>query len=428
MKDVVRPVGRVLALLLALAASAALPAGAGLERTLFKDLAADDPAREIVRTVLASPFSSMHEGLTAKAWAADGFRDAWERARSYFPGRAYFVVPGAHFMTHGFDTDGKLFMEVHESAYLTLCVENWRTFTADAIVGEYGRMRGQADPREATGFREKLGRLEPFFRDQDSHRALRKALGEGRHDGILRALREEDYHMLAGGLLHEGVHAGLDGARVARVRSEFEAGALPVQWDEARAFLAEIAYHGLQARRLASDLGAGRDRTAGLLGRLEPLRKKASLGRPADRATYDALAAGLEAEVALGRLRMRELWQSVRRVEGLLEGLRRDYVRPDAPLEFEEPLTALERNAARCADEAGEDLGASELALRGLETLLGQWDEWAVGTRPFPPPVTDSASVTARAAAVAWPAPPVDGALDLMRLAGRALDRERPPS
>ncbi|MCU0243613.1 MAG: hypothetical protein MUE80_02470, partial [Acidobacteria bacterium] len=212
MKDVVCPPGRVLALLLALAASAALPAGAGLERTLFKDLAADDPAREIVRTVLASPFSPMFEGFTAKSWAADGFRDAWERARSYFPGRTYFVVPGAHFMTHGFDTDGKLFMEVHESAYLTLSVENWRTFTAGAIVGEYGRMRGQADPRAATDFREKWGRLEPSFRDEDAHRALRKALGEARHDDILRALREEDYHMLAGGLLHEGFHAGLDGA------------------------------------------------------------------------------------------------------------------------------------------------------------------------------------------------------------------------
>jgi hypothetical protein len=122
------------------------------------------------------------------------------------------------------------------------------------------------------------------------------------------------------------------------------------------------------------------------------------------------------------------MWQSVRRVEGLLEGLRRDYVRPGPPLEFEEPLAALERNAALFADVAAGAIGASELALRGLETLLGQWDEWAAGTRPFPPPVTDSAAVTKRAAAVAWPAPPVDGALDLMRLAGRALDRERSPS
>lgn len=428
MKDVVRPVGRALTLLLALAATAAVPAGAGLERTLFKDLAADDPAREIIATVLSSPSLSPRAILPGRVWDDDGFRHAWERARSYFPGRTYFVVPGAHFMTHGFDTDGKLFMEVHESAYLTLCAGNRRTFTAGAIVGEYGRMRGQADPREATDFREKLGRLEPSFRDEDAHRALRKSLGEARHDDNLRALREEDYHMLAGGLLHEGFHAGLDGALVARVRSEYEAGAIPVQWDEARAFLAEIAYHGFQVRRLAADLGAVRDRTAGLMGRLEPLRKRATLGRPADRAAYDALAAGLGAEIALGRLRMREMWQSVRRVEGLLEGLRRDYVRPDAPLEFEEPLTALERNAARCADEAGEDLGASELALRGLETLLGQWDEWAVGTRPFPPPVTDSASATKRAAAVAWPAPPVDEALALMRLAGRALDREGSPS
>lgn len=377
---------------------------------------------------MSSPALSPRAILPGRAWAEDGFRDAWERARSYFPGRTWLVVPGTHFMAHGFDAEGRLFMEVHESAFLALCAANARTFRPAAVVAAYARMRGEPDGGEAAAFRDKTGRLEPFFRDEAALRVLVAALGRDRYAELLEAFRKEDFQMLAGGLLHEGFHAGLDGARVARVRSEFEAGTIPVQWDEARAFLAEIAYHGLQVRRLTAGLGAGRDRMAGLMGRLEPLRKKASLGRPADRATYDALAAGLGAEIALGRLRMREMWQSVRRVEGLLEGLRRDYVRPGAPLEFEEPLTALERNAARFADEAGEDLGASELALRGLETLLGEWDEWAVGTRPFPPPVTDSAAVTARAAAVAWPAPPVDGALDLMRLAGRALDRERPPA
>ncbi len=355
-------------------------------------------------------------------------REAWERARSYFPGRTWLVVPGTHFMAHGFDPEGELFMEVHESAFLTLCAANARTFRPGSVVAGYARMRREPDGREAAAFREKTGRLEPRFRDEASLGVLAAALGRDGYGGLLRALREEDHHMLAGGLMHEGVHAGLDDALAGRVRSEFEAGDLPVQWDETRAFMAEIAFHGLQARRFGADLDAGRERTAALLGRLEPLRKKGTLGRAADRAVYETLAAGLGAEIALGRLRMRELWQSARRVEGLLGNLRRDYIRPGAPEELEGPLAALERDAARFAAAAGEAIGANELALRDVETLLGQWDEWAAGTRPFPPPVTDSNAIVRRAGAVVWPAPPVDGALALMRLAGRALDRGRSPA
>jgi hypothetical protein len=425
MRDFVRPAGPVRALLLVLAASATLPAGAGLERTLFKDLPATDPAREIVRTVLSSPFYSMREGFTGNSWAADGFRDAWERARTYFPARTWLVVPGTHFMAHGFDPQGNLFMEVHESAFLSLCVGNRRTFTPGSVVAAYARMRDAADGREAAAFREKTGRLEPFFRGEDAHRALRKALGEDRYDGFLRALREEDYHMLAGGLMHEGVHAGLDDVLVDRIQSEFKAGGRSVQWDEMRAFMAEIVYHGIYGEWAAADLGAGRIRTARLLSKLESLRKRPSLHPGPNRDAFEGLRAGIGIEIALGRLRMREIWQSARRAEGLLASLRQDYIRGRAPEEFEGPLAAFERDSARYAAAAGEAIGAYELALRDLETLLDQWDEWADGARPFPPPVTDSNAAASRAAAVGWPDPPVEGARALMSLAGRALERER---
>jgi hypothetical protein len=286
-------------------------------------------------------------------------------------------------------------------------------------------MRGEADGREAAAFREKIGRLEPSFRDEDAHRALRKALGEDRYDGFLRALREEDYHMLAGGLMHEGVHAGLDDVLVARIQSEFKAGGRPVQWDEMRAFMAEIVYHGIYGEWAAADLGAGRIRTSGLLRKLESLRKRPILRPGPDRAAFESSRAGIEVEIALGRLRMREIWQSARRAQGLLTSLRQDYVRGRAPEEVEGPLAALERDAGHFTAAAGEAIGAFEQALRDFETLLGQWDEWADGRRPFPPPVTDSNAAAARAAAVGWPDPPVDGARGLMSLAGRALERER---
>jgi len=425
MKGFVRPAAVVLTLLLCLGAAASLAGPGGLERTLFKDLPPADPAREIVRTILDSPFYSMRAGFTAKAWAAEGFRDAWERARSYFPGKTYFVVPGTHFMTHGFDPDGKLFMEVHESAYLTLCVENRRTFTAGAIVGEYGRMRGQADLREAASFHEKVGRLEPFFLDAPGNGALRKTLGETVYAGFIGKLREENYPMLAGGLMHEGIHAALDDAVVARLRADFEAGRMPVQWDELRAFMAEIAYHGRYCEWAANDHGEVWDRIGAALAKLESFRKRPKLRPGVDRARFEKLRAGAFVEAALARLRMREIWQSARRIGGLLASFRADYVRDRPPVEVEGPLAVLESDAGRFIGNAGEAIQAGELALRDLEGTLDEWSDWAEGRRPFPPPVTDSKAVMGRAAALAWPDPPADGPRALMKLAGAALEKVR---
>ena len=423
MKGFVRPAAGALKVLLCLGAAASLAGPGGLERTLFKDLPPADPAREIVQTILDSPFYSMRAGFTGKSWAAEGFRDAWDRARSYFPGKTYFVVPGTHFMTHGFDTDGKLFMEVHESAYLTLCVENRRTFTAGAVVGEYGRMRGQADRREAAAFREKMGRLEPFFLDAPGDGALRKALGEAVYVEFIGKLREENYPMLAGGLMHEGIHAGLDDAVVARLRADFEAGRFPVQWDELRAFMAEIAYHGLYCEWAANDLGKVWDRIGTALAKLESFRRRPRLRPGADRAGFEKLRGGIFVEAALARMRMREIWQSARRIGGLLASFRGDYVRDRPPAEIEGPLTALESESGRFSGDAGEAIQAGELALRDLEGTLDEWSEWADGRRPFPPPVTDSKAVVRRAAGVVWPDPPIDGPRALMKRAGEALEK-----
>ena len=66
MKDFVRLAAGVLMILLCLGTAASLGGPGGLERTLFKDLPNADPVREIVRTVLDSPFYSMRAGFTAK--------------------------------------------------------------------------------------------------------------------------------------------------------------------------------------------------------------------------------------------------------------------------------------------------------------------------------------------------------------------------
>jgi hypothetical protein len=418
------------AVTLSFLASIALPARPALDRTLFKDLAANDPVREVVQTVLGSRFFSMREAFPGREWTASGYGAAWDRARQYFPAKAYYVVPGTYFMTHGFDADGRLFMEIHESDFLKLCVENRRTFARDSVAGAYGRMLAATDGREAAAFGEKMGRLEPFFREAAALRGLEKTLGESSYPGFLKSLREEDYHMLAGGLMHEGMHAGLDDAIVSRLQADFSAGTKPVQWDELRAFMAEAGYHGAYGRWAGSDL-AGHWRTIeGLLGELEGLRKKANLRPGTDENRFGRVRARAWAHAALLRLRTREIWQSARRMQDLAGSFREDYLRGAAPSDVESALAGLERDTSAYAAAAGEALQETELAVRSLEALLDTWGSWADGRRPFPPPVTDLQALVKRVEEIRWPdpAPASAGAAVLMKRAAEALSKERTSS
>jgi hypothetical protein len=425
MKSSARPAGPLLAaILLAVAAAAAL-GGGGPERTLFKDIPPSNPVREVIQAVLASPFYSMRQGFLRREWVTAGLREAWERARRYFPDKTYFVRPGTYFMTHGFDPDGRLFMEVHDSAYLALCVENRRTFTPDAIVREYGRMLDEADGREAAAFREKLGRLDPFFRDGQAFQSLRKTLGAAPLRRLLGELREEDYHMLAGGLMHEGMHAGMNDALVARVQAEFKAGVRPVQWDELRAFMAEVGYHAPFSRWAERDIAVCWEGIKASLGELEALRRTPGLGSGPDRTKLEKARTEAWVCAALVRLRMREIWQSARRMQDLLDDLRKDYVRSGPPADVEGLLAKLARDTAGFVAAAAKAIPTSELALRSLEGVLDQWGEWAAGSRPFPPPVTDSQAIFRQVKDIRWPDPAADAAAALMKKAGEALEKER---
>ena len=427
MRVPVRPSGPLVPGLL-LAVAAAVAGAGGVERTLFKDLPGTDPVRQVVEAVFASPFVSLEGGPAGRAWSEEGSVEAWARARRYFPGDAYFVRPGTYFMTHGFGPAGRLFMEVHESAYLALCVENLGTFTPGSAVDAYARMRGAGDGRDAAAFRDKTGRLEPYFLDGRALGGLRKALGDGLFLRLFEALRQENYHMLAGGLLHEGMHAGTEEALVARAQSEFDAAGRAVQWDELRAFMAEAGYHAQFSRWAGGEIAGGWSRIAARLAGLEPLRQRTRLRPGRDRDKFESARAGAWAQAALVRLRMRESWQSARRIEGLVAGFRRDYVKAGAPPGVTDALAELARAAGLYVAAAGEALREGEAALRELEEVLDRWGEWADGLRPFPPPVTDSNAALRRARAVPRPNPPGDGARALMKTAGEALAAGRGPA
>jgi hypothetical protein len=419
MSSVPRSFGLRPAAIAGLLAALALAAGPPAERTPFKDLPPAAPEREVVRAVLELPLDRVRRGFTEQEWKGEGFGGAWDSARRYFPDRTYFVRPGTYFMTHGFDADGRLFMEVHDSDYLELCAANRRTFAAGAVVAEYGRMRGAEGGREAADFREKTGRLEAFFRDETAHRVLSSALGRSVHARLLEALREENYHMLAGGFVHEGMHAGIEDAKVARLQAEFKAGARPVQWDELRAFMAESAYHGRYCRWAAGEISAWWVRIVTALQELEPQRR-----RP-DRAKFERSLARCFAFAAFTRLRMRESWQSVQRIRALIAGFREDYVRGDPPADVAGLLAAQDRDTAAFAEAAGKAVQAAERAIRSLEDMLDLWTAWADGHRPFPPPVIDSMGIVKELQSVVWPSAPVEGSRALMDRAKEALETGR---
>ncbi len=367
----------------------------------------------------------MRDGFPPSEWTGLGYGGAWERAKRYFPGSIYLVRPGTYFMTHGFDADGRLFMEVHESAYLTLCVENRRTFAPGAIVEDYGRMLAATNGLQAAVFREKMGHLEACFRGEEAHGQLRKALGESLYLRLLKELREEDYHMIAGGLMHEGLHAGMDDALVARVQAEFNAGRREVQWDELRAFMAEIGYHAAYCRWATGDIAGLWRQIEGLLGELEGLRKRPSLRPGPDQARFERARAQAWACAALVRLRMREVWQSARRMQDLTGSFRKDYVKSTPPPEVEELLVRLDIGGNGFAASAGRSIQTTELAVRTLEEVLDQWSAWATGRRPFPPPITDSQAISRQVKDIPWPNPARDAAAALMKRAGEEIEKER---
>jgi hypothetical protein len=319
-------------------------------------------------------------------------------------------------------------MEVHESAYLSLCVGNRMTFTPASVVAAYGRMLRAPDSREAADFREKIGQLEPFFRDEPAQHGLRKALGEALYRRLLEDLREEDYHMLAGGLMHEGMHAGLDDALVARLQADFGAGEGAVQWDELRAFMAEIGYHGAYAGWAEGDVADDWRQIERSLGDLERLRKKPRLNIGPDLARFERARAEIWAYAALLRLRMREIWQSAQRMQTLAQTFRGDYIKGAPPADIETLFKDLEHDTASFAAVAGEAIQASEIALRFLENILEEWSDWSTGRRPFPPPVTDSAAIVKRSKDIRWPGPAEDAAAALIKKAAEALEKERTSS
>ena len=383
-------------------------------RTPYGDAPANDPRREIIQTVLGS--EGLTTGLMTEAgWKAAGFHMPWQRAGQYFPQAAYFTTSREHFLTHFFNPRGFQEIEIFDSDYLRRCVQNRGTFTREGVVGGYGRMRGD-DPGGAAEFSRKLGALEPYFRDEASKEKLRGMVGDGLFDRLLKELREEGYHMFAGALIHEGTHALMDDpAKVAAIQEQYKSCKLSVQWDELRAYMAEISYHARFTNWAVGDILSSWKQIENLLKQLEKLRAKPKPLSQADKDALEAIKAKIKAYIALIRLRMREIGESARRMQGLMGNFRQEHLKPTAPAQDRGKIDAIAVAVTNFVTAAGQEIQRQELLLQGLEQVLDLWNRWAACEFKSPPDRKIADEILKKGKGARWPSPPLQQAEELRK-------------
>lgn len=383
-------------------------------RTPFGDVPANDPRKEIIQTVLDSRATTT--GLMTEAmWRAGAFHMAWQRVGQYFPQRASFTTAREHFLTHFFNPLGYQELEIFDSDYLRMCVRNRTTFTREGVVGAYRGMR-EGDAAGAASFSRKFGALEPYFRDEASKERLRDMIGGELFDHLLDSLRREGYHMFAGALIHEGMHALMDDpARVAAIQEQYKSCQLPVQWDELRAYMAEINYHARFYNWAVGDIFASWRQIENLLKQLEALRKKPKPLSEADKEKLEEIKAKIKAYIALIRLRMREIETSAERMRGLMGNFRQEHLKPNAPAKDQDMIKSVAAAVTNFVTAVGQELQRQELLLKGLEEYLDLWNRWAGCELKTPPERKIVDDILRRAKGARWPAPPIAQAEELRK-------------
>jgi opacity protein-like surface antigen len=389
-------------------------------RTPFGDVPANDPRREIIQTVLDSPACTT--GLmTAAMWRAGDFHMAWQRVGQFFTQRVSFTTARDQFLTHFFNPLGYQELEIFDSDYLRMCVGNRLTFTREGVVGAYRGMR-ENDPAGAESFSRKLGALEPYFSDEASKERLRDMIGGELFDHLLDSLRREGYHMFAGALIHEGMHALMDDpARVAAIQEQYKSCKLPVQWDELRAYMAEINYHARFYNWAVGDIFASWKQIENLLKQLEALRKKPKPLSEADKEKLEQIKAKIKAYIALIRLRMREIEASAQRMQGLMGSFRQEHIKPTAPAREQNMIKSIAAAVTNFVTAVGQELQRQELLLNGLEEYLALWNRWAGCELKTPPEKKIADEILKRAKGAKWPAPPIAQADDIRKKAEKEI-------
>lgn len=366
----------------------------------FKEMGANTPNYKIIQRVIRSNKLKL-KPFYGKRWGPGKYGGAWKRVNQYFPKKFYINSSSTNFMHHWFNPKGQMEMAVYQSKELKRAVKNYSTFNDGTIVRAYKRMRGQKNQTAAHDFKKKLGLLEKYFLSEKDRKLLKKYLKDeksmtkgvkGIYQELLKELREEGDHMFAAALLHEGMHAKMDNdQKVAQIDRDFKSCKTPVQWDEFRGYMSEIEYHMNYYKWAIQNINAHWKRIESLLKDLEKFRGYKKPLSKSDLARIEKIKAKIKAHIAIIRVRLREIKQSLDRIKGLMDYFKKNYVKKGTEKEYKnykavkDMIDGVGKKVNDFADAAQKAIDAKEKVLKDLEDILKKWNVWAACTIPEPP-------------------------------------------
>ncbi|TKG96597.1 hypothetical protein EYV94_04935 [Puteibacter caeruleilacunae] len=383
----------------------------------FKGMKPNDPTRMVINRVLNGKYSMQHM-FSQKEWSSGHYKGAWERARQYFPNNFYYNTSTKYFMTHGFDSKGKLYMEVYQSKELTWAKENLVNFAPKNVVDYYQKIHRDNNESAIKDFKKKLGLLESYFANDKSHSQLKKMLGSKLYNQMMKTLQNEGYHMFAGALMHEGMHSKMDNdQKVAKIQQDFKTCKTPVQWDELRGYMAEVNYHSKYYRWAVRNINAHWSNIFKLLKDLERYRNKQKPLKQHEKDAIEKIKARIKAHIAMIRVHLREIQQSIDRMSGLMDYFKKNYVKANADKKYQDMINKMQADVSNFKRDAGKMINDMEGWLKDLESYLKLFNEWASCKQPTPPPKKDQEKIKKKVKDADWPTPPGKDAENIKRKA-----------
>ena len=299
----------------------------------FKKMKDDDPRKQLMKTIFTNRRYPLMSEFSSHERGAGGYESAWNRAKQYFGNGQMFFNPNPTYLaSHTFTEDGKLMMEVYNGEFFKELVYHMEYFTEDNVIA-YSFNGMNPD------FRGKMGYLSDYFQDKASMEKLKRYLGNlevtiegkkvdvGFFDHLLDNMKEENFHLISGALMHEGMHARVDDPNLAwKIHNQFVQCHFNFHWDELRAYMSEIKYHCKFIQWASKSILHYWNEIYKLMDNLNKLRRpKPPPITPREKEQIEMIKARIKANIALLRLRLREMDQSAKRMEFLAKHFIENY-------------------------------------------------------------------------------------------------------
>lgn len=121
----------------------------------------------------------------------------------------------------------------------------------------------------------------------------------------------------------------------------------------------------------------------------------------------EKLKAKIKAHIAMIRVSLREMQQSLDRMKSMLDFFKKqNYVKPGAPKKYHDMVKNLETKLENFSKEVKKTIAAYEKRLKGLEDMLKAWNEWAKCRKTDPPTEEEHKKSKKEFEDVSWPSAP----------------------